>query len=139
MARSFLKGRGTIEVVGRFFILVYTENQGAFLSLGSSWPAPVRLAVLIIGPIILILVMLVYAFVSRELRMAQIAGIACIVGGGLSNLVDRIIFDGRVVDFANIGIGRLRTGIFNCADLSVMIGAAIFLFASGKRKQVTET
>jgi signal peptidase II len=44
----------------------------------------------------------------------------------LSNLIDRIVYDGRVIDFLNIGIGPLRTGIFNIADMAIT-GAAVFL------------
>jgi lipoprotein signal peptidase len=37
----------------------------------------------------------------------------------------------QVIDFINIGIGPIRTGIFNIADLAVMIGVVmlVFLFA----------
>jgi lipoprotein signal peptidase len=31
-----------------------------------------------------------------------------------------------VVDFMNLGIGPLRTGIFNAADVSILAGAAVF-------------
>jgi len=37
--------------------------------------------------------------------------------------------DGRVVDFLRIGIGELRTGIFNVADAAIVLGLAC-LFAS---------
>jgi signal peptidase II len=32
-----------------------------------------------------------------------------------------------VVDFLNVGVGSLRTGIFNFADVAIMLGAAICL------------
>ena len=34
---------------------------------------------------------------------------------------------GAVVDFMNVGIGNLRTGIFNLADVAIMIGAGLLL------------
>jgi len=38
-----------------------------------------------------------------------------------------------VTDFLNVGIGSLRTGIFNVADVIVMIGAVCLLFAWRRR------
>jgi len=37
-------------------------------------------------------------------------------------LIDRILNEGRVVDFMNMGIGSLRTGIFNIADIAITFG-----------------
>ena len=48
------------------------------------------------------------------------------VGGGVSNLLDRIIH-GAAVDFMNVGIGPLRTGIFNVAAVAIMLGVGIVL------------
>ena len=50
------------------------------------------------------------------------------VGGGFGNLIDRIFNEGRVIDFVNIGIGSLRTGLFNKADISITLGEVWFLF-----------
>jgi signal peptidase II len=36
---------------------------------------------------------------------------------------------GSVVDFLNVGIGSLRTGIFNVADMAIMLGVALLLLA----------
>lgn len=47
------------------------------------------------------------------------------ISGGASNWLDRAT-RGSVVDFMNLGIGTLRTGIFNAADVSILTGAAVF-------------
>ena len=49
------------------------------------------------------------------------------IGGGFSNLIDRLLNDGAVVDFVSVGVGNLRTGIFNLADGAIMLGAGILL------------
>jgi signal peptidase II len=49
------------------------------------------------------------------------------IAGGTSNLVDRIA-RGNVVDFMNVGIGSLRTGIFNVADVALMVGVVLVAF-----------
>jgi len=33
------------------------------------------------------------------------------------------------VDFLNVGVGPVRTGIFNVADVAIMLGAAVLLIA----------
>jgi signal peptidase II len=48
------------------------------------------------------------------------------LAGGLSNLIDRITL-GSVIDFMNVGVGPVRTGIFNVADVAIMAGVAIVL------------
>ena len=39
---------------------------------------------------------------------------------------------GHVVDFINLGIGSLRTGIFNIADVAVSLGAVLIVFGDHK-------
>src|SRR5207249_7753307 len=51
-----------------------------------------------------------------------------ILGGGLSNLLDRVAYGGYVVDFINLGIGSLRTGIFNAADVAITVGVLLVVF-----------
>ena len=68
-------------------------------------------------------------FVVRSKKLSSFAVVpsALIIGGGLSNLVDRIINQGAVIDFMNIGVGSLRTGIFNLADVAIFVGMFMFL------------
>lgn len=56
-----------------------------------------------------------------------------VLSGGLGNLVDLIINDGRVIDFMNIGIGSLRTGIFNVADVCITVGVVVLVFQALQR------
>lgn len=116
--------------------LEYTENTGGFLSLGADWPAPIRTSVFGIGNAVLLLsAVIVVARRGRRWGPAGF-GMALFVTGGISNLADRIA-RGSVVDFMNVGIGPLRTGIFNVADVAIMLGLAmitvITLRANGDR------
>ena len=45
-------------------------------------------------------------------------------------MIDRVTRCGAVSDFLNLGIGSVRTGVFNLADLYLMIGVALFLFVA---------
>jgi len=138
IARNTLRGRGTVRVVGETFVLRYVENEGAFLSFGSGWPTWARRLFLMGGPAVLVIVLLVYVFWTKEIRTVHLVAYCCIIGGGLSNLIDRLIYGGRVTDFMNLGIGNLRTGIFNVADLSVLFGAGLLLFTLGFRRRTAE-
>jgi len=102
-----VKHQPSTEYFNNFFKIVYAENTGAFLGRGSD-----------LGP-------------TAALEMPRLATIAfsLVVGGGISNIADRFLNDGHVVDFMNMGIGGLRTGIFNFADVFIMIGIGMLLFA----------
>ncbi len=61
-------------------------------------------------------------------------GLGAVWAGGISNLVDRIFRQGRVTDFMFISVGPIHTGIFNVADVMIMIGiAAIAVSLCGRR------
>jgi signal peptidase II len=47
----------------------------------------------------------------------------------LGNLIDRIVYKGIVIDFLNFGIGNLRTGILNIADMAITFGIILLLYA----------
>ena len=108
--------------------LEYTENTGAFLGLGEDWPSAVRTAVFSVGNALLLLALAVVAM-RWHWPKRSLVGVALFVAGGASNLVDRLD-DGRVIDFLNVGIGPLRTGIFNVADVAIMLGLGVLLFES---------
>jgi signal peptidase II len=54
-----------------------------------------------------------------------------IAAGGIGNLVDRIAY-GEVRDFLNFGIGRLRTGIMNLADLYILAALILIVVAMAR-------
>jgi len=103
--------------------LQYAENSGGFLSLGANLPIAVRTAIFTIGTG-LILVGTLIAAAKLRLTVWQLVGLTLLWAGGASNWVDRVA-RGSVVDFLNVGFGALRTGIFNVADVAVLLGACI--------------
>jgi signal peptidase II len=106
--------------------LEYAENTGAFLSFGDSWSPAARHGVFTIGTGLVLLGM-VAAAIRFRLSGPALVGLALYFAGGASNLVDRIL-RGSVIDFMNVGVGPLRTGIFNVADMAILLGVAIFVF-----------
>jgi signal peptidase II len=113
--------------------LDYAENRGGFLSLGAEWPASIRTAVLTVGTGLMLLIVIAAAVRFRVSRWPM-TGIALIVAGGGSNWLDRVT-RGSVPDFINVGIGPVRTGIFNVADVAITLGAAILLLAELRRSR----
>ena len=129
-AREHLQGEQMQSFLGDTFRLTYAENSGAFLSLGASLPDTWRTLIFVVFVSVFLLGFLVWMFRAKNVSMWTIIASTLIVGGGVGNLIDRIAFDGRVTDFLNMGIGSLRTGIFNVADIWIMVGAALMIILS---------
>lgn len=133
VAKKVLAPDALISFAGDMFRLQYAENTGAFLSLGATLPEPWRHLVFTVSVGVFLLALLAYLLLNRSLPRSDLTWLSLVCGGGLSNLIDRIAYDGRVVDFLNVGIGPLRTGIFNVADMAIT-AAAILLVIDSLRK-----
>ena len=116
--------------------LEYAENRGGFLSLGANLPPAIRTATFKIGTG-LILVGTLLAAIKLRLTGWPLVGLSLVCAGGASNWVDRVT-RGGVVDFLNVGFGALRTGIFNVADVAVMLGACILALTYRQSTRVME-
>ena len=127
IATAELKGKPMTSFFGDLARLQFATNDGAFLSLGASLPTTLRFLLLTVGVGLLLLAIAVFSLFGKNLDSTQVAGYALIVSGGASNWFDRARFDGLVVDFMNLGLGRLRTGIFNVADLAILAGIGVLL------------
>ena len=126
-AKRFLEGKETLSYMGDLFRLSYTENSGAFLGLGAGMPENIRHTVFVILVSIFLLSFMLFVILGEKHKSFAVASSALIIGGGLSNLIDRILNQGAVIDFMNIGIGSLRTGIFNVADVAIVVGMFGFI------------
>jgi signal peptidase II len=129
VAKSYLSETQTVILLGDTVRLVLARNYGAFLSLGSAVGESSNGMLLSALVGVVLAGLLVYLFVSKPQNPLVGASIALIVGGGVSNLIDRLRYGGYVVDFLNVGIGSLRTGIFNVADMAIMAGVIIWAFS----------
>jgi len=133
IAKVILSTSGMLNFLGGTFRLQYTENPGVFLSLGANLAEEQRFWIFsVLIPIFLILVSTLL-FVKSTSNLFKI-GLNMIVAGGIGNLIDRF-YRGRVIDFMNIGIGNVRTGIFNVADIAIMIGVIIIAYETVKSQK----
>lgn len=128
LAAELLDGFGPHPFMGGSVELLYAENSGAFLGLGARLAETTRFWLFTVGVAGLLLLFL-YKLHYAASRM-ELIGWSLIVGGGLGNLIDRLVHDGRVIDFLRVGFGGLRTGIFNLADAAIVAGLVALLVSA---------
>jgi len=124
-----------ISLIGDAFVMMNVENAGAFLGMGSDLNPTLRLIFLLILPIFVLGFVLRYIIKDKSLDNLSLFAFSSIIGGGIANVFDRIVY-GSVTDFFFIDLGGVfRTGIFNMADLSVTTGMIILVLMSFKKKE----
>jgi signal peptidase II len=134
IARQELASGPPISLLGGAVRFQYAENPGAFLSLGAGLSPEWRFVLGVVVSGAALAALAIFILRSTSLARVQRIGLGLVVAGGLGNLVDRLANDGRVVDFVSLGVGPLRTGIFNVADMAITAGIVVVLVASGERK-----
>ena len=121
------------SIIGDVFTLIKVENTGAFLGMGSELTETLRILLLIVLPIIFLIGISIYTYIDMTLDKMSIIGFSLIIGGGIGNIFDRIVY-GSVTDFFYLDFwGIFQTGIFNIADLSVTTGMILILISSFKK------
>lgn len=136
MAVTSLAGTPSRSFFADTVRLEYAENRGGFLSLGDNLPTAIHTTIFKIGTGLILLGTLIAAIKFR-LTGWPLVGMSLVWAGGASNWVDRVA-RGSVVDFLNVGFGALRSGIFNVADVAVMLGACILVFTYRQPNRVSE-
>lgn len=130
VARAHLPRYDVISLLGDTVRLQYIENPGAFLGLGGTLPEGLRHALFVVAVGVTVALLVGYALVrvARRASLQQVVALALVCGGAVGNLLDRLLRDGLVTDFLNVGLGPVRTGIFNVADVALLAGAALLAF-----------
>ena len=139
VVRNNVEVRSKTEIIGEKFILTNVENSGVFLGMGSNLNPVLKFILLLVLPVVVLLVVLRYLLIKKDLDNMTIVGLSFIVGGGIGNLYDRILYS-SVTDFFHIDLGGIfKTGIFNMADVSVMVGMGLILLAGITNKKSKQT
>lgn len=133
LAKAHLIGRGRLSYLGDSFRLEYATNTGSWGGLMGQLPETLRELALVYGVGLLLLGMVAYIVWKSHSRWETL-GLSLVLSGGLGNLVDRAV-QGYVVDFLNMGLGSLRTNIFNLADVYIMVGVGLFLLLQFRAEQ----
>ncbi len=129
-AKTSLSEVQAVTYLGGTLRLQVANNYGAFLGLGTSLPQRQRTALLSFGVAVALVAMLIYCLASSSSNPVTVPALALVIGGGTSNLIDRLYYGGYVVDFLNVGVGSVRTGIFNFADVFIMVGVLLLIFGN---------
>lgn len=130
IAFEMLADRPARDYLGGLLRLTYQENHGAMLSLGAGLPESIRFLFFTVLVAIVLSALLLFVLLKRSMALKDAVAAGLVIGGGLGNVIDRILYNGAVLDFLNIGIGDVRTGVFNVADVAILAGVLLYLIGS---------
>jgi signal peptidase II len=129
VARDVLADAAPLSLAAGAVRFELAYNPGGFLSLGVGLPAQLR-GVFFVAFVPLALLLVCALFLrSGVFAGRSVVGLGLVVGGGVANWLDRLAHAGAVTDFVSLGVGPLRTGIFNLADVWVLAGALVLSLA----------
>lgn len=110
--------------------LFYVENRGAAFGMGegSGW-------LFVLMALAVTVFVAIYLLRAPSLSKVEVIGLGMVVGGGIGNAIDRILF-GYVVDF--LATEFIDFPVFNVADIGITCGVVIaftgFMFLSPANK-----
>jgi signal peptidase II len=114
---------------GGLLTLVFTQNEGAFLSLGANLSPAARTFIFTFAVGIAVAVAL-WILIKQRVHGIDAIAVALIAAGGIGNLIDRVLFHGRVTDFIYLAAGPVHTGVFNVADMAITSGVIWLVISS---------
>jgi signal peptidase II len=135
-ARTQLGAKVSAVAPGRFVEFRLAENPGAFLSLGASLPQTARTA-LSLGLCLGLACLAAFLVRTPRVRWLSFLGFALVWAGGISNLVDRFLRHGLVTDFMVVRVGPLHSGVFNLADVAIVVGVFMVVAFSLARSELS--
>ena len=117
LAVTLLQGNPSVPIIPGALQLTYLENPGAAFGMlqDNRW---VFLIISTVG----ILAVFAYLWIKRPTSKLLCVALSFIVGGGIGNMIDRILL-GYVVDFIDFCL--INFAIFNVADSFVCVGAGM--------------
>ena len=122
-----------MSLLGDTIRLSYAENPGGFLSTGAGLPAPIRAWVFAALAIVAVMALFAVAVRNRSIDRLQLVAASLLIAGGVGNIIDRVLY-GVVRDFLNVGVGSVRTGVFNVADFAITVASALVLIRFWKER-----
>ena len=126
---------GDSTTVTSFFNLVRVHNEGAafsFLAGASGWQRWLFTGIGVVAALFIL-----WMLRSHSGQRLFAFALACILGGAIGNLVDRIAY-GHVVDFLQFHYGGWYFPSFNVADSAITIGAGALILDEVLRVRRTQ-
>ena len=130
IAVMFLRPVDTVPIISDVLHLTYSENPGAAFGIlkDDRW---VFMSISTVAIVAMLFVLIKF----RPQDKLECLAISLIVGGGIGNMIDRLIL-GYVVDFVDFRL--INFAIFNLADSCVCVGAGL-LVVYAIRSMIAET
>ena len=119
IAVATLKGEASFPLWQGVLHLTYVENRGAAFGMLKDH----RWVFLVISTVS-IAAILIYMFKARPAGVLERISLAMIAGGGIGNMIDRVV-RGFVVDF--IDVRCINFYVFNIADSFVCVGCGLLI------------
>ena len=138
VARQALASGSSRSFLGGLVHFTLAQNSGGFLSLGDALSPRLRLFIFTVATSASLVAALVALVRSRPSFKSRAGfGLALLAAGGLGNLIDRLSQQGLVTDLCILRIGALHTGVFNVADVAIVLGVALIIIAAPERTQAS--
>ena len=119
----------SFDVFGTYLRFTYIENQGIAFGIDTS-DYHIIVTILTIAAILFFIYYFILQIIHNSIEKIPIS---LILGGAIGNAIDRVLVlfpdSGYlgVVDFIDIGWNNFRWYIFNFADLSISLGAVLYI------------
>jgi signal peptidase II len=115
-----------VPVIPHLLNLTHVSNAGAAFGLFSDTPSAWKTGVLIFVSAALLATVVSFVWRTHRLQWEAGVGLALILGGASSNLLDRVRM-GRVVDFLDLYFRSYHWYTFNLADSAIVVGACFLI------------
>jgi signal peptidase II len=133
IAQKELKGQSIQTYLGGFVQLVYVENPGGMLSFGYNLSGGLRFIIFQVFISVVLAVLFLYLLFNKKINKFQTVSFLLFISGGIGNLIDRFTNNGKVIDFIVLQVNDLHSGVFNFADLYIIVGVAVLIISSFKK------
>lgn len=116
----------SIPLIPGWFAITHVQNEGAAFSMFDG-----QVPILAVISSVVTIGIIIYERRLGPRSALQNVALACILGGAVGNLVDRVRV-GRVVDMFDLqnGAGRNLWPVFNVADIALVVGVGLFVIAA---------
>ncbi len=131
LALSELAPGGPVSLVRGWVELRYVTNTDtAFTVLRHVFGPETRFVVVVVAQAVANLGLAVWLLWHwPTFRLCERAGAAVLLGGGISNLLDRLV-RGHVIDFIHVSYWP----VFNVADVAICVGVGLLLLGAQQRR-----
>lgn len=113
--------------INKFINLKYITNDGLAFNIFKKYKL-LNFSIVLSSILIILLILYLYKNIFN-IKIIEVIGYCCIIGGGLGNLYDRIFYR-KVIDFIYFTVGNRETAIMNVADICIFLGCILIVIGN---------